>query len=50
MCINKTEFPNIGPIFSIMAGIICVMILLSKKFYKKETEVVPSAVAFVSCI
>lgn len=49
-CINKTEFPAIGPIWSVLASIVIVAILIIKTQLKKETEVIPSLIASVSII
>lgn len=49
-CINKTEFPQIGPIFSIMSLIILIATLIVKYCFKKETEIIPSLVASIGVI
>ena len=48
-CINETEFPQIGPIFSIFSLIVVIACLIVKKF-KKETEIIPTLVALISVI
>lgn len=49
MCINKTEFPWLGPFFTYISVIIIIAVLISKKF-KKETEIIPSLVAMISFV
>jgi hypothetical protein len=49
MCINKTEFPWLGPFFTYISIIIIIAVLISKKF-KKETEIIPSLVAMISFV
>lgn len=49
ICINKTEFPNIGPIFSIISFIIVIVILMVKKL-KKDTEVIPSMIGIIGIV
>lgn len=46
-CINKTEFPMIGPIFSIMAAIVTVVCIIVKSF-QRNTQLVPTLIAMVS--
>lgn len=49
-CINKTEFPTLGPICTIMAGMLTLMVIFVKKILgKKETIALSSIIAFV-CI
>lgn len=49
-CINKTEFPEIGPIFAIMSAVIFVAIVIVKYCFKKETEIIPSLIASISVV
>jgi hypothetical protein len=49
-CINKTEFPEIGPIFSMMCAVIFIAVLIVKYCFKKETEVIPTTIAAVSVV
>jgi len=49
LCVDKAEFPDIGPVFSIMVIIIVIIVLIAKKL-KKETEVIPSIIAMVGIV
>ncbi len=44
ICINKTEFPTIGPIFTIASAMLLIVCLIVKKL-KSETQVIPSIIA-----
>jgi hypothetical protein len=48
-CVDQTMFPVIGPIYSIFSAIILVVVVIVKKF-KKETELVTTLIALISCI
>mmetsp|Transcript_21112 Transcript_21112/g.32732 ORF Transcript_21112/g.32732 Transcript_21112/m.32732 type:complete len:150 (+) Transcript_21112:1264-1713(+) len=48
-CINETEFPTIGPVFSILSVMIVITVLIAKKL-KKETSVIPTLVALISLV
>ena len=50
LCINKTEFPEIGPIFAILSFFIFWAIVIVKYCFKKETEIIPSLIAAISVI
>ena len=49
-CINKTEFPAIGPIFAITSAVLFVAIVIVRYCLKKETEIIPSLIAAVSIV
>jgi len=49
-CINKTEFPAIGPIFAITSAVLFVAIVIVRYCLKKETEIIPSLIAAVSVV
>ena len=49
ICVDKAEFPDIGPIFSIISGIMLITVLIAKKL-KKETERIPSIIALLGVI
>lgn len=49
-CINKTEFPEIGPIFAIMTLFVTIAMIIVKYCFKKETEIIPSLIASVGVI
>lgn len=49
LCVNNAEFPDIGPVFSIMSIIVVVTVLIAKKL-KKETERIPSIIAMVGVV
>jgi hypothetical protein len=50
LCINKTEFPEIGPIFAILSFFVFVAVVIVKYCFKKETEIIPSLIAAISVI
>lgn len=45
-CINKSEFPFIGPVFSI-ASAFCIVIITIARCTKKETQYAPSLIAII---
>lgn len=49
-CINRTEFPEIAPIFAILSAIIFIAIVIVKYCFKKETEIIPSLIASISVV
>jgi hypothetical protein len=49
-CIDTTEFPTIGPIFTILSGIATLVVLIIKYCVSRETEVIPSLIAILSGI
>ena len=48
-CINKTEFPILGPFFSVISAVLVITVLIAKKL-KKETEVIPSWIGLISVL
>jgi len=48
-CVDKTLFPVIGPIFSVMALIILLTVIVVKRF-KRETNLITSLIALIGCI
>jgi hypothetical protein len=49
MCVDKTLFPVIGPIFSAFSLVILITVIIVKRF-KKETNLITSVIALVSCV
>lgn len=49
VCINQIEFPLLGPIFTI-ASLVCFLVVGIVKIIKKDTQMLPSMIAFVSVI
>lgn len=49
-CIDTTEFPLIGPIFTIITIIVTIAVVLIKMLMYKETEVLPTLIAWVSIV
>ena len=50
-CINKTEFPTLGPVCSMLAIILILMVIMVKKCLgKKETIITSSIIAFLGII
>jgi hypothetical protein len=49
LCVDKMEFPDIGPIFSIISCIMVITVFIAKKL-KKETERIPSIIALLGVI
>jgi len=49
ICVDNAEFPDIGPVFSIMSVIAVITVLIAKKL-KKDTERIPSIIALVGVI
>jgi uncharacterized membrane protein len=49
-CTDKTEFPELGPIWSIMSAVIFVAVVIVKYCFKKETEIIPSLIASISVV
>jgi hypothetical protein len=49
LCVDNAEFPDIGPVFSIISVIIVITIVVAKKM-KKETERIPSIIAMLGVV
>lgn len=49
VCVDKTLFPVIGPIFSFLCLVILIMVIIVKRF-KKDTNFVTSLIALIGCV
>jgi hypothetical protein len=49
LCVDNAEFPDIGPVFSIISCIMVITVFIAKKL-KKETERIPSIIALLGVI
>jgi hypothetical protein len=49
ICINQIEFPLLGPIFTIAALVVFVIVLIVK-IIKKDTQMLPSLIAMISVL
>ena len=49
ICVDKAEFPDIGPLFSIISIIIVITVFIAKKL-KKETEPIPSIIGMLGVV
>lgn len=49
VCINQIEFPLMGPIFTI-ASLVVFLVVAIAKIIKKDTQMLPSMIAFVSVL
>jgi hypothetical protein len=49
VCVDKTLFPVIGPIFTFITVVILIMVFIVNRF-KKDTKFVTSAIALIGCI
>jgi hypothetical protein len=49
LCVDKAEFPDIGPVFSIISFMIVITVIIAKKL-KKETERIPSIIAMLGVV
>ena len=48
-CVDKTNFPVFGPVFSVLSLVIVVVVIIVKRF-KKETNAISSLIAFISIV
>ena len=50
-CINKTEFPTLGPVCTLLAILLILMVIIVKKCLgKKETVITSSIIAFLGIV